>query len=489
MSSFAEHSRAQLAGDRHRPRYHFLPPANWLNDPNGLIQWKGQYHLFYQYNPNGPFHATIHWGHAVSSDLVHWTDLPIALAPTPESPDAEGCYSGCAVDHNGVPTFIYSGHNQANPGAFQLPCLATGDDELLTWTKYAENPIIPGPPQDLDVIGFRDHCVWKEADTWYQLIGSGITGVGGTALLYRSQDLVRWEYMHPICIGDLTKTEPLWTGSMWECPDLFSLGDKHVLIVSVWDNRHTYYPIYFVGAYAAHTFSPELPRKLDFGASFYAPQTMRDDQGRRLMWGWLREGRDIKAQRAAGWSGVMSLPRILTMRSDGMLGVEPAPELATLRRKHMQWTDIDLTPTSSDVFSDLRGDTLEIIAEFEPGDATEFGIKVRCSPDGAEQTQISYDRISQRLVVDPQRSSVSDLVDREVQGGPLELASGEPLKLHIFLDRSVVEVFANGRACVTSRIYPSRADSLGIDLLVLNGTVKLRAMDIWEMGSIWTDRR
>src|SRR5713101_5584025 len=123
-------SRTLLAADPHRPRYHFLPPSNWLNDPNGLIQWKRQYHLFYQYNPFAPVWGSIHWGHAISDDLVHWRDLPIALAPTP----------------------------------------------------------------GFDVLAFRDHGVWKEDGTWYQVIGSGIRSVGGTVFLYRSADLVHWDY-------------------------------------------------------------------------------------------------------------------------------------------------------------------------------------------------------------------------------------------------------------------------------------------------------
>jgi len=486
IEAFAE--RPNPVSDPQRPRYHFLPAANWLNDPNGLIHWKGQYHMFYQYNPNGPFHGTIHWGHAVSADLVHWADLPIALAPTPGSPDAEGCYSGCAVDHDGVPTFLYSGHNRANPGAFQLPCLATGDAELLTLTKFDGNPVIAAPPPDLDLVAFRDHSVWKAPDAWYMLVGAGIKRVGGTALLYRSENLREWEYLHPLCTGDLNSSDPLWTGSMWECPDLFPLGDKHILAVSVWDEHELYYPIYFVGDYADQLFSARSPRLLDFGRSFYAPQTMRDAQGRRLMWGWLREERAAEAQRAAGWSGVMSLPRLLTMRPDGELGIDPVPELAALRGKHTRLGDIDLRPTSSNVLGDIRGDTLEILAECELGDAAEFGVKVRCSPDGAEETRIIYDRAEQRLLVDRRRSSASDLVQRDVQGGRLELARDEPLKLRIFLDRSVVEVYANGRACMTSRIYPSRADSLGVDVFAQRGSVRLTALDIWELGSIWTDR-
>lgn len=125
--------------DPHRPIYHFLPEANWLNDPNGLIQWQGQYHVFYQYNPNGPFHGTIHWGHAVSPDLVNWRHLPVALAPTPNSPDQDSCFSGCAVDNNGVATFIYTGVR----GEDQLACVATSTAELLiNWQKYAGNPVI-----------------------------------------------------------------------------------------------------------------------------------------------------------------------------------------------------------------------------------------------------------------------------------------------------------------------------------------------------------
>ena len=119
--------RAKLAGDRHRPLYHFIAPANWMNDPNGAFFWKGKYHLFYQYNPNGPFWGTIHWGHAISSDLVHWEDLPIALVPSKDGPDKGGCWSGCVVDDNGVPTALYTGLEP------QTVCLATGDDELRTW--------------------------------------------------------------------------------------------------------------------------------------------------------------------------------------------------------------------------------------------------------------------------------------------------------------------------------------------------------------------
>jgi len=162
-----------------RPRYHFQPPTNWMSDPNGPIQWKGQYHLFYQHHPYSPLWGPIHWGHAVSTDLVHWTHLPIALTPTPGGPDADGCWSGCAVDDDGVPTLIYTGvsRDSACQAQYrQTQCLATSKDDLRTWQKDPDNPVIASPPAayDVRVTGFRDPCVWKEDGAWYGVIGSGV---------------------------------------------------------------------------------------------------------------------------------------------------------------------------------------------------------------------------------------------------------------------------------------------------------------------------
>ncbi|MBZ0294813.1 MAG: glycoside hydrolase family 32 protein, partial [Anaerolineae bacterium] len=139
--------RKQLAADHQRPQYHFLPPSNWMNDPNGLIQWNGQYHLFYQYNPHGPLWGTIHWGHAISDDLIHWADWPIALTPTLGGPDEAGCFSGCAVNHDGVPTLIYTG-TRGERHDIQTQCIATSHDGLLTWETYSGNPVLDAVPDE-----------------------------------------------------------------------------------------------------------------------------------------------------------------------------------------------------------------------------------------------------------------------------------------------------------------------------------------------------
>ena len=160
---------ARAALDPHRPAFHFVAPAGWLNDPNGLTQRDGWYHLFYQYNPFAAVHDRIHWGHARSTDLMHWEHLPIALEPG-DGPDVDGCWSGVLVDDGGVPTLVYSGRHDG----IELPCVATGSADLLEWTTDAANPVIPAPPSDLDIVAFRDHCVWREPGSDGSRPGAGV---------------------------------------------------------------------------------------------------------------------------------------------------------------------------------------------------------------------------------------------------------------------------------------------------------------------------
>ena len=468
-------TRRGFAKDPHRPQYHFLSPSNFLGDPNGTIFWKGTYHLFYQHNPKGAYDdpTLMHWGHANSEDLVHWTDLPIAIAPTPGGPDGRGCYSGSAVDNNGVPTIIYYG----SPSGI---CIATSDDDLLMWKKYNGNPVIPHPPKGEVEWRLWDPCAWKEGDTWYSLSGGGFEGVRDTAFLFRSKDFVDWEYMHPLY-------EP---GNESDCsvPNFFSLGNKHVLLFA----SHKRGVQYYIGTYADHKFHPEHHGRMNFGeftlssGHLCAGITLEDGEGRRIFFGWITEGRSEEAQRVSGWSGVMSLPRVLSLFDDGRMRMEPAPELETLRRNHRQLSDLHLPADSIVPLEEIRGECMEITADFEPSDARELGVKVRCSTDAAEQTLIVYNRAGNYLELDAEASSQSpQVVGRGVQRGPLDLGPAEPLKLRIFLDRSVVEVFANSRLCLTKRIYPSRTDSLGVELFANSGSARLTSANVWDMASIW----
>ncbi|MCX9077889.1 MAG: glycoside hydrolase family 32 protein, partial [Candidatus Methanoperedens sp.] len=358
--------RRGLAHDLHRPRYHYLPPANWMNDPNGIIQWQGKYHLFYQHNPNSAVWGDIHWGHAVSEDLIHWSDLPIALAPTPGGPDEGGCFSGCAVN-NGLPTLIYTGVAGAR-NEIQTQCIATSRDGLLTWDKHAGNPVLSAvPPESGQTTEFRDPYVWREGEDWYMVVGSCIKDVGGSAFLYRSRNLLDWEYLNPLLVGDSQRN-----GIIWECPNFFKLDDHWVLIVSALTGNFAGSVVYFVGDYENFRFTPTYEGVLDYG-QLYAPLTMMDNQNRRLLFGWLREARSEAEQRAAGWSGAHSIPRILTLDSRHRVRMTPVPELETIRGQHHQYGPAELT---QDVRLDVTGLALDIMAEFEPREGGHCGITV-----------------------------------------------------------------------------------------------------------------
>lgn len=464
--------------DMHRPRYHPIPPANWTNEPHGPIFWRGRCHIFYQANPNGPYWGQIHWGHSVSSDLVHWEHLPPALAPEP-GPDQVGCWSGCTVTDGEVVTAIYTGEQLPH----QVQNIAQSRDELLLrWEKHPANPVIPGPPAGFEIVsGFRDPWAWREGNLWYVIVGCGLAGIGGTVFSYRSQDLVNWEYRGPVYMGKASET-----GFFWEMPQFPAFGSKRVLIVNEWPGSKRGW--YWVGSWENERFVPETPATLvDLGEHYLSPSVCTDDKGRMVAFGVIKETRGGADQLAAGWANLFGLPRIFTLRPDGLLGQEPAPELAVLRGAHRQFRSITvngMTTSESEALGGLAGDSLELVAEFDPESRGQLGFKLRRSPDGQEETLLYYDSDARRMCVNKERASLNPHVERGVQGGPFALDPGEPLQLRIFIDHSVIEVFINGRATLTTRVYPTRPDSLGIDLFCRGGQARLRSLDVWEMQSI-----
>ncbi|MEE1772556.1 glycoside hydrolase family 32 protein [Streptomyces sp. JV185] len=480
----------RAALDPHRPRFHFTAPGGWLNDPNGLAHWDGVYHLFYQYNPLAAAHHRIHWGHATSRDLVHWTDEPVALVPGTEGPDRDGCWSGVLVDDGGTPTLVYSGRH----GERELPCVATGSPDLRSWRKDPGNPVIAAPPQD-DITAFRDHCVWRENGKWRQLVGSGIRGVGGTAFLYESEALRDWRYVGPLLTGDAstgTAADLDWTGTMWECVDLFRIDGTDILAFSAWDEGATHYPLYWTGRYEGDTFTPAGLHRLDYGQRyFYAPQSTRDAFGRRILFGWLQEGRDEDAMAEAGWCGVMSLPRVVTLGADGRLAQAPVPELARLRRDVVHTGAFAVPDGTYTPLDGVRGDQLDIETTLRLAPGAAARLVVREGADGAERTVIEVERAADgatgTLRLHREASSLDPAVDTEPRYGELALNGDGVVDLRVLVDHSALEIFANGRA-LAARIYPTGPDALGTGIEAV-GEVAVERLDAWRMDAVFDGPR
>lgn len=445
-----------------------------MNDPNGVIQWNGTYHLFYQHNPNGPLWGDMHWGHATSPDLIHWTDVPIAIAPTPGTYDEAGIYSGCMVNNNGQPVIFYTS-TRGERNSIQTQSIAFGSPDLLTWTKHPGNPVIREVPNESgQTRDFRDPFVWKESDAWYMVLGSRIQDVGGATFLYRSENLLDWEYLNPLLIGDI-KTN----GVVWECPNFFKIGDKWVLIISSHLGNATGAVLYFVGTYENYRFTPEYEAVLDYD-TMYAPLSFVDDQQRRVLFGWLRESRSNPEMQRAGWSGVQSIPRVLSLDAQGRLNMQPVPELEAIRGQHHHFGPQAI---EGDTTLDLASLNLDIVAEFEPQSDGRCGLAVACSADVSTRLDIIYDAAAQRLSVSKVSSDVGDMHLVNTRDMPHPLAAGETLKLRILVDGSVVEIIANDRTSLTSRVYPtSAADN---HLRLLGTKSQLHSLDVWEMPSIW----
>ncbi len=478
-------ARQRLAGDRYRPLYHYVAPEYQLKDPNGLIYYKGNYHLFYQNNPWAIADKDHHWGHAVSRDLVHWTDLPVALRPARDGPNAGGCWSGCIVLVDGVPTAVYYGH----PSGICISQAHPMDTMLVHWQLSESNPIVPNPPASA---GWRpfDPEVWKQGDTWQMICGGSQSGRGDTAFLLTSKDFRHWEYQH-----EFYECRREWTEAADDCavPDFFALEDMHALVFS----SHKSGAQYYLGRYGAKerkfyplhhdrlTHNDTIGVTMESGNTI-APATLVAPDGRRVLFSWMGEGRARQAQEAAGWCGIMTLPRVLTLGDDNALRMHPVRELECLRDDHQSVDGRTITEGADVILDNVRGTCLEIAVVLDCSEANECGLALLRSPDGEEQTIVRYDAAKLEIALDASSSSLSpDVLDRELQHASLVLSRGERLRWRIFVDRSVVEVYANERRCLAKRVYPTREDSHRVSLFARGGPARLVSFEAWSMKPIW----
>ncbi|RBW70859.1 hypothetical protein DS031_04610 [Bacillus taeanensis] len=500
-----EVDRSRYDGDRYRPQYHFSAPEHWMNEPHAPIYYNGKYHLFYQHNPQGPYWHQIHWGHSVSDDMVHWEDAPIALAPDGGSVSPDGVWSGdSTIDENGNPVLLFTaGDNTKVPN--QMTGLARSTDPtdpmLKEWEMYEEpvtvqEPNLPAEEGEVWYGQFRDPFVWKDGDTWYQLVGSGIKDVGGTALLYTSKDLINWQYEKPLFVGDYANNPK--TGQVWELPVFLPLGEdnkgneKYIFLINPWFDGYSPHNVkyvwYWVGTWDKEKleFVPdhEEPKQFDYGEHFTGPSGMVDEKGRSILFSIAQDRRTEQQHYDAGWAHNAGLPLELSLKKNGELNIEPISELNSLRGEQIVSIINKKFDEANDLLRDVKGDMLEIELEIDAAFAKEFGIKVRKTADGEEETLLYYDAESDTFSVDRNKSSLDPDIQKGIQGGELKF-DGDHLKLHMYLDRSMIEAYANGLKSITTRVYPTRADALGIELWSDNGKALVKSMKVWEMNSAY----
>lgn len=415
--------------DNHYPQWHLAPVCGLLNDPNGFIHFDGRYHLFYQWNPLACDHSYKGWGHWSSPDLLHWRHEPIALLPDEEY-DRNGCYSGSAVDNNGVLTLCYTGNVKFSDGSRTAwQCLATQNPD---GTFRKQGPVLALPAGYSGHV--RDPKVWRDGDRWLMVLGARDLADRGKVLLFSSADLMQWSSHGEIAGSGLNGLND--GGYMWECPDLFPLGDQHILLScpqglprEAQRFLNTYPAVWMHGHFdnADATFSHGALEELDSGFEFYAPQTTLAEDGRRLLVGWMGvpDGEEMQQPtRDHGWIHQMSCLRELSWRH-GTLYQNPVRELAALRGEAQDWQP-----------EPLALQPMELAFEVAPGDALTL--------DFAGALQLSLDSRGVRLA---RRSLVADTVDYRYWRGAAH-------KLQILIDRSSVEIFINdGAGAMSSRFF------------------------------------
>lgn len=487
--------REVFDGDRHRPQFHAMPNSGWMNEPHAPFYYRGNYHLFFQKNPFGPFWHQIHWGHWTSPDMVHWRELPMALAPEDGELAPDGIWSGSAsYAADGTPALFFTAGNDSaatrERTGLAVPA-NVNDPDLLAWKMHPVPVTLPEPGATSGG-NFRDPFVYRDEQrgSWFQLVGTVLPGGSGSALVYESQDMKHWRYRGPLFSIDPAKY-PAFLRT-FELPVLLPIGagkdgrQRHVFLADVGAQAY-----YWIGAFDATTarFVPEseAPRVFDFGERhFSGPSGMVDPgTGRSIVFSIAQGERPLRADWASGWAHNAGLPLTMSLGEDGDLRLAPIEEIKSLRGTQLLDLRDATVAAAGRALAAVGGDMLDIELELAPapGSAAKRGLVLRRTPDDAESTELYVDSARARFEIDRQRTTLdAEALSRGVQGGPFELR-GENVRLRVLLDRSMVEAYLNGRKSLTSRVYPSRLDATGLALLA-GAEDRIVSLKVWRMLSL-----
>ena len=484
--------------DPYRPVYHFTAPKNWINDANGLVYTNGEYQLFYQYNPQSADPGHLSWGHASSSDLLHWKPQPVALTEY-KNPDGSNTmiFSGSAVvdEHNTSGLFsagqtdglvaFYTGHVE-RPGVVlaQHQNLASSRDHGRTWQRYAGNPVL-----DIGSKEFRDPKVFWFAPQQKWVMAT-VKADRQQIYLYESKDLKKWIFLSRWGRAGNTVRE-------WECPDLFELplpggGTKWVLLISAGNPTEEFRgQQYFLGNFDGRKFTPDQaypePAYLDYGKDFFAGVTFNNAPGnRRILVGWTNDwayARDVPTGKV--WRGNFAVPRELSLRrtATGLALVQvPVPELRKLGKKLLNLESRTLAPGPAGFKLPFRGEAYDLELMLTLDTAKSFNINVLQSD--SERTILRYDVARQELTLDRTKSgnvAFNPLFASTLETAKVPLEKGR-LQLRVLVDKSVVEVFAQGgKTTITDLVFP-RQHAGRISLMAEGGSVQINGLRLTDLG-------
>ena len=475
-----------------RQDYHYSPTVGWINDPCGLVQIDGYYHMLCQHYPFSGAWGMMYLSHARSKDLVHWERLPEAVAPSEPydywDEKHGGVYTCCGIDDEGVYKIIYTGHTEAFG---QVECLATAEDGIH-FQKYEGNPILSKCPEGMRQNDFRDTKVWKRGKKWYLTAGT-TDGKFGRVALYHSDDLIHWEFQSFIweSRGEY--------GSMPECPNFFEVDGKWVLIFAPLELEDRK-AMYLVGDfdYDAGRFFPQTVGEVDWGLDYYAPQVFKDDMGRTLMMGWMESwsfhpwylGNAKNGQNPHGYvydcseigfNGSISTPRTISVCHDGKLKFDPVPELKTLRKDPR--TQYNMMVKAEEKIPVTAGDNVhcEIFAAFDltQTSADVIGFGLRSSRE--HETLLEFDLAHGEIIFDRTRSGNKSAVVRKCN---LESVRKDELIVHIYMDSTTIELFTDDNRTVMTNCIYSPVESDGLYLYAKGGDALVSRLQTWGMEKV-----
>ncbi len=469
----------KLIKEEERPDFHLSPRTGWMNDPNGFSYYKGKYHMFYQYYPYESKWGPMHWGHAVSNDLLHWEYLPAALAPD-ETYDRDGCFSGSAVElPDGRQLLMYTGVVKEHQKhdiyrEVQTQCIAVGDG--IDYEKYTQNPVLDEKdlPEGGSRLDFRDPKMWRRADGTYAcVIGNRPEDGSGQILLYTSGDGFHWDFQS-VLVSNHNRF-----GKMWECPDIFELDGKCVLLASPQDMLPEGFEYHngngtlcLLGEFDEETgtFHEIHNQSIDYGIDFYAPQTVLTPDGRRVMIGWMQNWDSCSIRPPeAPWLGQMSLPRELSIKN-GRLYQKPIRELDGMRRNKVDYNDVTVSGIVR--LDGVAGRIVDLELTVRPFDLQNPYQKfaIRFAQNDRYYTALSFRPRESILKVDRKFSGSRRAIIHQ-RRSLVNTTDGE-LKLRIILDRFSVEVFVNDGEQVLSATMYTKQEAEGISFFA-DGTANI----------------